>query len=51
MASLVRKYHDLVKVENFAEAEKVAMQAKQLDPDNPAIGALAEMAQDDKARQ
>ncbi len=34
----------LMKQEKYAEAEKVAMQAKQLDPDNPACTALAEMA-------
>src|SRR5262249_35192106 len=44
VASLVKDYHRLVKENKFLEAEKVAMQAKQLDPDNPAIGALAEMA-------
>ena len=44
VASLVRKYHTLVKSGNYSEAEKTAMVAKQLDPDNPAVGALAEMA-------
>ncbi len=42
--NLVRKYHDLVKKSEFGEAEKLAMQAKQLDPDNPALSALAHMA-------
>jgi tetratricopeptide (TPR) repeat protein len=44
VTALVRRYHDLVKKNDFAGAEKVAMQAKQLDPDDPAVGALAEMA-------
>ncbi len=44
VAKLVRKYHELVKKNEFGEAEKVAMQAKQLDPDDPALGALALMA-------
>src|SRR5262249_12948497 len=47
VAALVRKYHELVKkgdLASFAAAEKVAMQAKQLDPDDPAVGLLAEMA-------
>lgn len=48
LTALVRKYHDLVKQDKFAEAEKVAMQAKQLDPDDPAIGALAHMAKINK---
>ena len=39
-----KKYHELVKSSKYAEAEKVALQAKQLDPDNPAIGALVTMA-------
>jgi Flp pilus assembly secretin CpaC/tetratricopeptide (TPR) repeat protein len=51
VSSLVRKYHDLVKQNKFAEAEKVAMQAKQLDPDNPAINALAHMAKMNKRMQ
>lgn len=42
--ALFEKYHTLVKAGKFPEAEKVAMQAKALDPDNPACTALAEMA-------
>lgn len=41
---LFTKCHSLMKQEKYAEAEKVALQAKQLDPDNPACTALAEMA-------
>ena len=41
---LFEKYRTLVKAQKYVEAEKVAMQAKQLDPDNPATTALAEMA-------
>jgi type II secretory pathway component GspD/PulD (secretin)/tetratricopeptide (TPR) repeat protein len=48
LTALVRKYHDLVKQSKYAEAEKVAMQAKQLDPDDPAISALAHMAKINK---
>jgi tetratricopeptide (TPR) repeat protein len=48
LANLVRQYHQLVKAQEFAKAERVAMQAKQLDPDNPAIGALAELARMNK---
>jgi len=44
VASLVRQYHKLAQAKDYSGAEKVAMQAKQLDPDNPAMGALAEMA-------
>ena len=44
VASLVRQYHQLVKKQDYAGAEKLAMQAKQLDPDNPAMLALEEMA-------
>jgi tetratricopeptide (TPR) repeat protein len=45
VAALVRQYHELVKVKgDFAAAERVALQAKQLDPDDPAVSALAEMA-------
>ncbi|MBA4190204.1 MAG: hypothetical protein C0467_19640 [Planctomycetaceae bacterium] len=43
-----KKYHELVKQGKYGEAEKVAMQAKQLDPDNPAIGALLTMAKNQK---
>ena len=41
---LVREYHGLVKQSKWVEAERVAMQAKQLDPDDPAIAALATVA-------
>src|SRR5262252_7832845 len=41
---LVREYHRLIKENKFLDAEKVANQARRLDPDNPAITALAEMA-------
>jgi type II secretory pathway component GspD/PulD (secretin) len=44
VASLVRKYHALVKEKRYKEAEGVAVQAKQLEPDNEAIIALAHMA-------
>ncbi len=44
VAKLVNQYHDLVKKSDFAAAERVALQAKQLDPDDPAVGALAEVA-------
>jgi hypothetical protein len=44
VASLVRQYHQLVKKNDFGGAERVAMQAKALDPDNPAMSALYEMA-------
>lgn len=45
VAALVRQYHELVKVKgDFAAAERVALQAKQLDPDDPAVGALVEVA-------
>lgn len=46
VAALVRQYHELVKVKgDYAAAERVALQAKQLDPDDPAVGALYTMAQ------
>lgn len=48
IAALVRRYHELVKRGDFVEAEKVALQAKQLDPDNPALGQLAYMAKMNK---
>jgi type II secretory pathway component GspD/PulD (secretin) len=41
---LVRQFHALVRDSKFAEAEKVALQAKQLEPDDPAISTLAYMA-------
>ncbi len=45
IGKLVRRFNHLVKVEkNYAEAEKVALQAKQLDPDDATVAALAEMA-------
>jgi hypothetical protein len=44
VAARVRKYHELVKAGDFKGAEKEAMVAKQLDPDNPALGALAHVA-------
>jgi hypothetical protein len=44
VAARIRKYHELVKAGDFKGAEKEAMVAKQLDPDNPAHGALAHMA-------
>jgi tetratricopeptide (TPR) repeat protein len=48
IANLVRRYHELVKRADFVEAEKVALQAKQLDPDNPALGQLVYMAKMNK---
>jgi len=45
---LVRSYHSLVQKGDYAEAERVALQAKQLDPDDPALGALAHMAKVNK---
>jgi len=44
ITQLVRRYHELVKRADFSEAEKVALQAKQLDPDNPALAQLVYMA-------
>ena len=45
VASLVRKYHAAgQEAATSPSAEKVAMQAKHLDPDNPAMAALHEMA-------
>ncbi|MBN9517139.1 hypothetical protein J0H58_01255 [bacterium] len=41
---LVREYHTLVQRSDFAGAERVALQAKQLEPDDPAVAALAHMA-------
>jgi Flp pilus assembly secretin CpaC len=46
---IFEKYRALVKAQKFDEAEKVAMQAKQLDPDNPAVTALYETAKLQKA--
>jgi tetratricopeptide (TPR) repeat protein len=44
ITQLVRRYHELVRRADFSEAEKVALQAKQLDPDNPALAQLVYMA-------
>jgi tetratricopeptide (TPR) repeat protein len=44
VASLVRRYNALVKEKKYKEAEAVAVQAKQLEPDNEAIIMLAHMA-------
>jgi Flp pilus assembly secretin CpaC/tetratricopeptide (TPR) repeat protein len=41
---LVTQYHALVQRSEFATAERVALQAKQLEPDDPGIAALAHMA-------
>jgi type II secretory pathway component GspD/PulD (secretin) len=41
---LVREYHALVQHSEYAKAERVALQAKQLEPDDPAISSLAYMA-------
>jgi Flp pilus assembly secretin CpaC/tetratricopeptide (TPR) repeat protein len=41
---LFAKYHELAKSGKYSEAVKVALQAKQLDPDNPACAALVTMA-------
>jgi type II secretory pathway component GspD/PulD (secretin)/tetratricopeptide (TPR) repeat protein len=41
---LVRQYHALVLRSDYAAAERVAMQAKQLEPDDPGVAALAHMA-------
>ena len=43
VARLVRQVQDLAQAKQFDQAERVAMQAKQLDPDDPAVGALAHM--------
>ncbi len=50
VAQLVRRYHELVKKNEYGQAEQVALQAKQLDPDDPAVGALAEMAKISRRR-
>jgi type II secretory pathway component GspD/PulD (secretin)/tetratricopeptide (TPR) repeat protein len=44
VSKLVRQYQELVKKGDYATAERVALQAKQLEPDDPAITALAHMA-------
>ncbi len=41
---LVREYHVLVQQSDFARAEHVALRAKTLEPDDPAVAALAHMA-------
>ncbi|MBY0460909.1 MAG: hypothetical protein K2V38_26615, partial [Gemmataceae bacterium] len=44
VAKLVRRYRDLSQKQDYDAAERVALQAKQLDPDDPAVGALYEVA-------
>jgi type II secretory pathway component GspD/PulD (secretin)/tetratricopeptide (TPR) repeat protein len=44
VAARVKKYNELMQAGKYKEAEKEAMVAKQLDPDNPALGALAHVA-------
>lgn len=44
VATLMRRYQELMKKNDYATAERVALQAKQLDPDDPAVGAMAELA-------
>lgn len=44
LKALFEKYHELVRAGRYAEAERIAMSAKQLDPDNPACTAVVEMA-------
>jgi len=39
-----KQYHEFAKVGRYAEAEKAALLAQQLDPQHPAIGALLHMA-------
>jgi hypothetical protein len=51
MKKLFAKYHALTKEQKYAEAEKVALQAKQLDPDNPACTALYDMAKLQRAHK
>ena len=41
---LVRQCSALMKESKYKEAEGVALQAKMLDPDNPSVSAMAEMA-------
>jgi type II secretory pathway component GspD/PulD (secretin) len=43
VAVLMRQCHDLVKKGEYAKAERVALQSKQLDPDEPAVTAMLEM--------
>ncbi len=40
VADLVRNYHNLVRNRQYAEAERVALKARQLDPNNAAVWAL-----------
>lgn len=51
VAACFKKCNELVKVSKYAEAEKVAMQAKALDPDNPAVTALLTMTKTQKRLQ
>ncbi len=44
VALLVRRYNELLKQGKYDLAERVALQAKQLDADDPAVGALYEAA-------
>jgi len=44
VVKLVREYRELTKKSDYVAAERVALQAKQLEPDDPAITALVEMA-------
>ncbi len=43
VSALLRQYHDLVKKGDHAGAQRVALQAKQLAPNDPAVGAMYEM--------
>lgn len=44
VALLVRRYNELLKKNDYEAAERVALQAKQLDSDDPAVSALYEAA-------
>ncbi|HEY1187056.1 MAG TPA: hypothetical protein VGE74_05330, partial [Gemmata sp.] len=44
VALLVRRYNELLKKSDYEAAERVALQAKQLDADDPAVSALYEAA-------
>jgi type II secretory pathway component GspD/PulD (secretin) len=44
VTKLVRQYNELIKKADYVTAERVALQAKQLEPDDPAITALVHMA-------
>ncbi|MBA4192387.1 MAG: DUF4139 domain-containing protein [Planctomycetaceae bacterium] len=48
VAASFTRYHELVKVGKYAEAEKVAIAALLLEPNNPALGALVTMAKTNK---